>query len=76
MINYGDTLVLVEEGKPKELITITQNATYQNKFGAYHHSVFVTKQLGEPILSKSFQGPIYLLKPTPHLITETVPHKT
>ncbi|CAK55928.1 unnamed protein product (macronuclear) [Paramecium tetraurelia] len=75
MIQYGDTMILFEDGKPKQFLTVTQGQTYQNKYGAYHHYTFLVKP-GEEILSKNGTGPIYLMTPNPHLITETVPHKT
>ncbi|KAM3133525.1 hypothetical protein pb186bvf_014367 [Paramecium bursaria] len=76
MIKYNQTLVVIEQKKPKCLLTITEGQTWQSIGGAYHHLSLIDRNYGDKIQSKSEKGYIHLIQPTPSLITETIPHKT
>ncbi len=50
------------------------NGKFGNRFGTFHHRDIIGKQFGSKISSKN--GYIYVLKPTPTLITASLPHRT
>ncbi|EAS00137.3 tRNA methyltransferase complex GCD14 subunit (macronuclear) [Tetrahymena thermophila SB210] len=75
-IKYGDQVVFYESVNSMKMQTIVENGFFQNRFGYFGHSEVVGKQFGQKIFNLKKNAFIYLLRPDPVLITDTLSHLT
>uniref|UniRef100_A0A6B2LC00 tRNA (adenine(58)-N(1))-methyltransferase n=1 Tax=Arcella intermedia TaxID=1963864 RepID=A0A6B2LC00_9EUKA len=60
-----------------DTLYVTQNMTYDSKYGHYFHSSFVGVEYGSKVFDHTGKGNyIYLLRPTPELWTLAMNHRT
>jgi tRNA(1-methyladenosine) methyltransferase and related methyltransferases len=74
IIKEGDTVIIYEDIQTSTIVKLTLSGTFDNRFGKFHHKDIIGKQYGSKITSK--KGYVYVLRPTPTLITQSLPHRT
>ena len=74
IIKEGDAVILYEDISTSSIIKMASNGYIDNRFGRFLHKDIIGKPFGSKITSK--KGYIYVLKPTPTLITQSLPHRT
>jgi len=83
----GDTIILFEGHAQVKFLKLKANSQYNCKRGNYDHDDFIGKPFGTRIYSRGFSkkkkrkkrqivGHIVMLKPSPELWTQAVPHRT
>ncbi|ESK82971.1 trna methyltransferase complex subunit cpd1 [Moniliophthora roreri MCA 2997] len=77
-IQAGDLVILWLTHTTLQPLTITPGETWNSKFGYYPHDELIGKRFGSKVASKSRDGKgfIHILRPTPHLWTLSLPHRT
>lgn len=74
IIKEGDAVILYEDISTSSIVKMTSNGYLDNRFGRFLHRDIIGKPFGSRINSK--KGYIHALKPTPTLITQSLPHRT
>ncbi|KAK7037235.1 tRNA (adenine-N(1)-)-methyltransferase catalytic subunit trm61 [Paramarasmius palmivorus] len=85
-IQAGDLVILWLTHTTLHPLTIAPGETWNSKFGCYPHDELIGKKFGSKVASKSRDGKgcaflghqsfIHILRPTPHLWTLSLPHRT
>jgi len=83
----GDTIILFEGHNQVKFLKLEANSQYNSRRGNYNHNDFIGKPFGTRVFSRGFTkgkkkkkrqitGHIVMLKPSPELWTQAVPHRT
>ncbi|TIB72217.1 hypothetical protein E3Q24_01816 [Wallemia mellicola] len=75
-IKEHDLVVLWLTKEQQQLLKIESDKIFQNKFGRFNTNDIINKRFGDKLVSTNNKGFIHLLKPTPELWTNALPHRT
>ncbi|KAF7768295.1 hypothetical protein Agabi119p4_7538 [Agaricus bisporus var. burnettii] len=75
-IAAGDTVVVWMTRDSIQPLVVAPGKDLNSKYGNYRHADFVGVPYGSKIASRTGQGFLYLLRPTPELWTLALPHRT
>jgi len=76
LMQYGDNVVVYVSPPNLSLITLTEGAAFDNKFGRFKHEFFVGKPFGQKISSQNNKGYVYAFRLDPTFFTKTLSHRT
>lgn len=72
----GDLVILVTGHANLQIAYIEAGKTTQNKHGSFSHDEMLAAPYGTKIYSRDRKGFIMMLRPTPELWTDSLPHRT
>ena len=67
LMKHGDLVILYERHDALAHVFLNYGSTLHNRFGCFHHVDFMGKPFGSKIKSRTSNGWIYALEPTPEL---------
>lgn len=67
IMKAGDLVIVYERHDQLDHVYLKPGKVYDNRFGNFHHDDIIGKPFGSKIQSRSTQGFIYVLEPTPEL---------
>ncbi|CAK5049947.1 unnamed protein product [Meloidogyne enterolobii] len=73
-VEEGDTVIIYVNPGTKYSIVVKRGKTIHMKYGALRHEFLIGKRYGTPISATA--GYVYILRPSPHLWTQTCPKRT
>lgn len=76
VIADGDTVIIHEKFDSMKLMKVESGKSIQNRFGLFELNDIVGKRFGSRIVSRKGDTHVVIMEPTPHLVTETLSHKT
>lgn len=74
IIKEGDPVIIYEDISTSQIVKMIESGKFHNKFGTFLHKDIIGKQYGSKISCK--KGYVHVLKPSPSLITQSLPHRT
>lgn len=76
-VQEGDLVILfMSRDKTPVALTATPGQTYVNSYGTFTHDSIIGKPFGSTLRSSNNKGFLMLLRPTPELWTQSLPHRT
>ncbi|TDL22160.1 GCD14-domain-containing protein [Rickenella mellea] len=72
----GDTVIVWLTREVIQPLVISPGKELHGRFGVYRHSDLVGVPYGSKVSSRNGKGFIYILRPTPELWTQALPHRT
>ncbi|KRX05688.1 hypothetical protein PPERSA_09828 [Pseudocohnilembus persalinus] len=76
IMKYGDMVIMYIKADQIRQIKLEEGKEEGCNYGMYPHSYFVGKPFGAKIHSRGKGGYVLGLRPTPSLLTSSLPHKT
>ncbi|GJN94082.1 hypothetical protein Rhopal_007146-T1 [Rhodotorula paludigena] len=75
-IQYGDWIIVYNSRTDLSSVIVTRGKDIQSRYGHFRHDDMVGHPWGTKFSSSNGRGFVYLLKPTPELWTQALPHRT
>jgi hypothetical protein len=72
VMKAGDLVIVYERHDQLDHIYLRKGKVYDNRFGNFHHDDMIGKPFGSRIKSRSSNGFVYMLQPTPELWSSAV----
>ncbi|GAA5982536.1 hypothetical protein JCM10908_006689 [Rhodotorula pacifica] len=75
-VQYGDWVIVYHSRTQLTSELVTRDKEIQSRYGHFRHADMVGKPWGTKLASSNGRGFVFLLKPTPELWTQALPHRT